>query len=403
VTARRASASGAAVVATWAAAGVAAAGEVRGAGVQEAGELEAGGFHPGVYVDSVVFGQSAAFTGPSHELGTGMNLGIRAAFEEANRNNPVFGRQLKLRWLDDGYEPEAAVANSRTLIDEGVFALIGAVGTPTSNAAEAVAGAASVPYIAPFTGAEFLRVDRDHVVNLRASYFQETEEMVERLTSDLGTRRIAILYQEDSYGDAGLQGVLGALERRGMELVSSGTYTRNTVAVKRALLAIREGNPQAVIIVGSYAAAAEFILWARELGMNSVFLNLSFVGSNALRQELGAEGEGVIVTQVVPFPLDTSLAVVRDYHAALRAVDPGAEPGFVSLEGYLAGRFTVEVLRRVGVSPTRTSFLEATRRGPIDLGGFVVEYGQGDNQGSDRVYMTEIRGGRFVSLTRLSR
>ncbi len=359
----------------------------------------------GVHADSIVFGQSAAFTGPAAELGRNMRLGIRAAFEEANRGGGVHGRQLRLVALDDGYEPETAATNTRALIEMGVFALIGAVGTPTSRSGEPVASSESVPYIGAFTGAEFLRSEeRPYVVNLRASYYQETAEMVERLTRDLGFRNIAVLYQNDSYGNAGLTGVVRALDQRGMTLAGTDSYMRNTRAVKRALLGLRKENPDAVIIIGAYQAAAEFIKWARRIGFSPVFVNISFVGSNALLNELGMEGNGVVVTQVVPFPRDRSVPVVRRYHDALRAVDRGVSPGFVSLEGYLAGRLAIEGLERVGADPTRDGFLEAlAAAGPIDMGGFVVEYGEGDNQGSDRVFLTEIRGARFESVTRLAR
>ena len=358
----------------------------------------------GVFADSIVFGQSAAFSGPTSELGSNMRLGILAAFDEANRRGGVQGRMLRLRSRDDGYEPEAASDNTHSLIAEGVFGLVGAVGTPTSTAAEPVASAAGVPYIGPFTGAEFLRENRDFVVNLRASYFQETEEMVERLTTDLGFTRFAVLYQDDNYGNAGLTGMRRALGRRDMVLVAEGAYVRNTTAVKRALLDIREGNPQAVIIIGAYQPAATFIRWARRIGVNAIFVNISFVGSNALLNELGAAGEGVVVTQVVPFPGDTSVPVVARYHQALEAADPDASPGFVSLEGYLAGLLIVEGLDRTGPEPTRESFLETLREaGPIDLGGFEVEYGERDNQGSDRVFLTRIQAGRFRAMERLSR
>ena len=377
------------------------------AAVASAQQAEAGG--DGVFADSIVFGQSAALRGLAGELGRNMNLGVRLAFEEANREGGVHGRLLKLLLRDDGYEPEAAIANTRELIAHGVFALIGAVGTPTSSRAAPIAEAARVPYIGAFTGAELLRgPEQRYVVNVRASYYQETDQMVERLTRDLGFERVAILYQDDSYGLAGYTGVRQALSRRDMALVGEGTYVRNTVAVKRALLDIREYNPQAVIIIGAYRPVAQFIMWARKIGMRAVFVNISFVGSNALLNELGRSGDGVVVTQVVPFPRDTSIPVVAQYQAALRAFDPAAEPGFVSLEGYLAGRLVAQVLREIsqpgGDPPTREAFLQRLEQaGPIDLGGFAVEYGPGDNQGSDAVFLTVIRDGRFVSVNRLSR
>ncbi len=362
----------------------------------------------GVGPASVMFGQSCALSGPAEALGEGMRLGITAAFEEANRAGGIHGRRLRLTTLDDRYEPEAAIANTDRLINqERVFALIGAVGTPTSKAAEPIATEAGVPYVGAFTGAEFLRDARKRptVINVRASYYQETEEMVERLTRDLGVERIGILYQDDSYGRAGLSGTLQALRRRGMTLAAEATYPRNTRAVKTAVLDLKHGNPEAVIIVGAYQPVATFIKWSRRLGFNPIFVNISFVGSSALAKALGSSGKDVIVTQVVPFPHDKWIPVVARYHESLHAVAPDAEPGFVSLEGYLTGRVAVEALRRAGPGLTRRGFIAALQEaGTMDLGGFMLLYGESDNQGSDRVYLTVIDDSeRFRSIRRLER
>ena len=361
---------------------------------------------PGVSEERIVFGQSAAFSGPAEALGRGMRLGILAAFDERNRAGGVHGRRLELVSLDDGYEPELAIGNTRRLIEnERVFALVGAVGTPTSNAAEPIASAAGVPYIGPFTGAEFLRSrSRPMVINVRASYFQETEEMVERLSSDLGMTRIGILYQDDSYGLAGFKGLSRALKRRKLELAGIGTYPRNTTAVKTAVLDLSYSRPEAVVIIGAYRPVAMFIRWARLLGFDPVFINISFVGSNALARELGEAGDGVLVTQVVPFPGDDSIPIVADYHRALAARSPESEPGFVSLEGYIVGRFVVEAVDRAGPDLTRNGFINAvTLTGMHDLGGFEVEFGPIDNQGSDRVFLTEIGpDGHYRPIERLA-
>ena len=348
---------------------------------------------PGVTAERVLFGQSAAFTGPAQELGLGMQTGIRAAFREANDRGGVHGRMLELVSLDDAYEPEAAVVNTLQLIEEEqVFGLIGAVGTPTSRSATPVAAEADVPYIAPFTGAAFLRGPAwDNIVNLRASYQQETEEMVARLTGDLGIDRIAVMYQDDSFGRDGYQGVRLALERRGMEPVAIGLYPRNTAAVKTALLDLRQGDPQAVIMIGAYQPVSTLISWAKHTGMDAVFLTVSFVGSNALAQALGNTGAGVVVTQVVPFPTNDSLPVVASYLNALSAHAPDAVPGFVSLEGYLAGRLAIEGLQRCGAELSRDCFLDSLRSAEtVDIDGFVLQYGEGDSQGSDEVFMTAI-------------
>ncbi len=347
----------------------------------------------GVSHQRILFGQSAAFSGPAQELGKNMRRGIQAAFAEANRQGGVHGRQLELQSLDDAYEPEAAIANTRQLIEqEGVFALIGAVGTPTSRSATPVAAAAAVPYIAPFTGAAFLRQPMwSNVINLRASYNQETEAMVARLTADLGIERIAVMYQDDSFGRAGYRGARQALERRGMEPVAIGVYPRNTTAVKTALLDLRSADPGAVILVGAYQPVAALIAWARHTGWDPVFITISFVGSNALARELGRGGTGVFVTQVVPFPANDIPPVVAAYRRALAAHAPEAAPGFVSLEGYLAGRLAIAALERCGPEVDRARFLESLRRdGLIDLGGFELSYGEADNQGSDAVFLTAI-------------
>ncbi|MCY4396521.1 MAG: ABC transporter substrate-binding protein [Rhodospirillaceae bacterium] len=347
----------------------------------------------GVSAERVLFGQSAAFSGPARDLGTNMRRGIEAAFAEVNENGGVHGRRLKLTSLDDAYEPEAAIANTARLAKEtGVFALIGAVGTPTSRSAVPVAAAAGVPYVAPFTGAEFLRDPKLRiVVNMRASYYQETEEMVARLIGDRGIRRIAVLYQDDTFGRAGYRGVLRALKSRNLKPVGTGVYPRNTTAVKTALLDLRSADPGAVVLVGAYKPVATFIAWARHIGFDPVFMTISFVGSNALRRELGSRGVGVFVTQVVPFPTADRPPVLKAYRRALARHPKGGQPGFVSLEGYLAGRLAIAALRDCGLQPDRACFLDRLRRKKeIDLDGFKLRYDTDDNQGSDRVFLTVI-------------
>ena len=357
-------------------------------------ELPSG--EPGISPDSILFGQSAAFSGPAQELGINMSLGIEAAFAEANRQGGVHGRQLLLTTMDDTYEPELAATNTSKLIkDEGVFALIGEVGTPTSRSATPVAANSGVPFIAPFTGAAFLRDPNwTNIINMRASYNQETEEMVERFTKDLDIERIAVLYQDDSFGRAGYNGALAALKRRGMEPVAVGLYPRNTTAVKTALLDLSKGRPEGVIMVGAYEPIGTFILWARQTRLiEAEFITISFVGSNALAEMLGPQGEGVFVTQVVPFPTDDKLPVVDSYLEALADYDADAVPGFVSLEGYLAGRLAIAGLERCGRDVTRACFLDSLLKGgEFDIDGFPLSYSgdSNDNQGSDTVFLTVI-------------
>lgn len=353
----------------------------------------------GIDAGQVRFAQVAALEGPAAALGQGMRLGLRAAFEEANRAGGIHGRQVVLDSFDDGYEPDLSVSHVRRLIAEDQhLGLIGAVGTPTSAATEPFATDAGWPFIGAFTGAGFLRNPTlTNVLNIRATYFAETEAWVKYLVDRRGLTSIAILYQDDGFGRVGLAGVTVALQKRGMSMVAEGTYTRNTVEVGLALQNIRKYKPQAVVMVGAYKPVAEFIRWSRRLDFDPVFVNISFVGSKALAEELGEDGAGVIVSQVVPFPWDMTLPVVAQYHAALEAIDPAAEPGFTSLEGYLVGRLALRALEEAGPELTRARFLtamQALRR--VSLGGVVMAFGPGDNQGMDSVFLTQITSeGRF--------
>jgi ABC-type branched-subunit amino acid transport system substrate-binding protein len=360
----------------------------------------------GVSDRKIVFGQVAALSGPAQDLGQGMRQGILAAFADANRHGGVFGRMLELSSFDDGYEPERTIEATKKLIEEDkVFAMIGAVGTPTSKAGQPIATAAQVPFVGPFTGAEFLRNPYNrYVINIRASYFEETEAWIEHLTKDLGITKIAILYQDDSFGLAGLEGVQAAMARRNMSLVASGTFKRNTTAVKSALLDIMKGQPEAVVTVAPYKPVAEFIKLAHLVKLDAVFVAMSFVGSNSLGQELGSKGAGVIISQVVPSPWDASLPVVASYQSAIAAADGKAAPGFVSLEGYLVGRLVVEALKRVPGDPTREKFLDVISTAPFDLGGMVLSFGPTKNQGSNQVFFTILQAdGSFKPVTRLVR
>jgi ABC-type branched-subunit amino acid transport system substrate-binding protein len=369
------------------------------------GALAFASVHPaaaenGVAADSITFGQAAVLEGPASALGRGMRAGIQAAFDEANARGGVHGRRLKLISRDDGYEPDRAIAETKKLIDEDkVFALIGPVGTPTSAAAQPIATAAHVPFIGPFTGAGFLRNPKlENVINVRASYGAETEAWIKHLTEDLKVRKIAIFYQDDAFGRAGLDGVKAAMGKRGLDLAGEATYERNTVAVKTALITLKRAEPEAVVMVGAYKPCAAFIRLARKIEFNPMFVNISFVGASALAKELGADGRGVVVSQVVPFPWDTSLKVVADYQAAIKNA-----PDFVSLEGYLVGRLAIAALEKMGAAPTREGLIKAIKdTGKFDIGGLEMTFGPTKNEGLDQVFLTVIQAdGSFKAVDRL--
>jgi len=359
----------------------------------------------GVTPDAILFGQAAALEGPSSALGQGMRQGILAAFAEINAKGGVHGRKLQLVSRDDGYDPDRSVMQTTKLIEEdNIFALIGAVGTPTAIATVPISSARHVPFIGPFTGAEFLRApELRSVVNIRASYSAEAEAWVKHLTEDLHFTNIAIFYQDDSFGRDGLAGVKRALEKRGMELSAEGTFERNTRFVNSALRIIKRAEPQAVVMIGTYGPCAEFIKLAHKAGFRPTFVNVSFVGANALAKELGAAGEGVVVSQVVPFPWDTSLKVVADYQAAQKALDPSLPPGFVSLEGYLSGRLAAAALELAGPHPTRAGLLRAINEvGRFDISGSVITVGPRMQDAPPKVFLTVIqKDGSFKAVDRL--
>ncbi len=340
----------------------------------------------------VRFGQSAAFTGPAGEIGKEFRLGIEAAILEANTKKTVPRARFSLVYYDDGYEPDRAIQNTRRLIqDNKVFALIGGVGTPTSRAALPIAVEANVPFIAPFTGADFLRQAgaARHAVNFRASYRQEINEMVDRMFDERLISRIGVLYQNDSFGKTGFEDVKASLSRYGLAPVASGSYERNTTAVKTAVIDISLAEPEAVIVIGAYKPAAAAIKWSHEIGFDPLFFNISFIGSQALQRELGKGDYDVFMTQILPDYRSDDLQLAKDYRQSLEEVWPGSIPNYVSFEGYAAGRMAIAAVARCEDNIQPACVLKQFS-GPtiFDIGGLELSFGPDDNQGSDRVYLT---------------
>lgn len=357
----------------------------------------------------LVFGMSAALSGPAQDLGLNMELGVRAAFEEQNRAGGIQGRLLKLIALDDGYEPDRAVPNMQELISvRNVLALIGNVGTPTAVASIPISNREGVPFFGAFTGAGVLRKTppERYVINYRASYAEETAAMVDALIDTVGIRpdEIAFFTQRDAYGDAGFAGGLSALKRHGVGdagLVAHGRYERNTLAVENGLadLLYNRIRPRAIIMVGAYAPCAEFIKLARASGLDALFLNVSFTGAEPLRIALGETGEGVVITQVVPH-YDSDLPIVRAYRSATDAVNPKVPPSFGALEGYVAGRILCYALMQAGGPIDRESIVVALESlGTFDIGlGVPLKLGPEEHQACHRVWPTIIRNNRIVPL-----
>lgn len=353
----------------------------------------------GVTDTEIRVGQFAALSGPAAELGKRMQLGILAHFTAINAAGGINGRKLKLISRDDSYEPEKAAAAVKALIEEEkVFALIGSVGTPTTLAAVPAINAARIPLIGPFTGAQALREPFNrNLFHVRASYFDETERIVQHL-STVGITKIAVFYQNDSYGKAGLEGVMRALSKRNLKPAAAVTVERNSVDVTGSLAEILKVSPEAVIQISAYKSSAALIKQAKAKSYGGQFFNVSFVGSKALAEELGADSIGVSISQVVPFPYIPSSAIVREYQQ--RMTESGnKEFDFSSMEGFLAAKVFTEGLRRAGTKNlSRDSFITALESlRDYNLGGFSVNYSEKSHEGSRFTDITIIgRGGKFM-------
>jgi branched-chain amino acid transport system substrate-binding protein len=355
----------------------------------------------------ITFGMSTVLSGPAADLGINMRDGVLAALEEANRGGGIHGCMLRLRSLDDSYEPAKTVSNMRALIsDSQVVAVIGNVGTPTAVAALPIAMQAKMPFYGAFTGAGALRKnppDR-YVFNYRASYLEETAAMVDALLEygKLKPEEIAFFTQRDAYGDAGFSGGIAALKAHGLQNVDRIThvrYERNTLAVEKAVsdLVLLNTPPRAIIMVGAYAPCAAFIHLARQNDLKSIFLNVSFVGSEPLAKALGADGEGVIVTQTVPH-YGSGQPVGRSYREALSQLDPKLSPTFGSMEGYISTRLLLAALAKKDGLVTRDSVIAALEHaGEIDLGlGIMLRLSDTVHQASHTVWPTVMRNGGVV-------
>jgi branched-chain amino acid transport system substrate-binding protein len=368
----------------------------------------AAGARPPPQAPDIVLGMSAALSGPSAALGRGMRTGVEAVLRRVNEAGGVAGRRLKLVALDDSYQADPVKDNMLRLIDrEQVLAVVGSVGTQGASVAVPIANERKVLLFGAFSGAEVLRKsppDR-YVINLRASYAEETDVMVRGLLKrGIKPQQIAFFTQKDAYGDSGYAGAVRALKELGFDdpqSLAHGRYERGTLDVEEGVLALIQARvrPRAVIMVGSYAACARFIRLARQLLPSAMFLNVSFVGSAALNQALGADGDGVIITQVVPH-YESSLPGVAEYRNALSRSAPGVAPDFVSLEGYFVAKAFVEGLRRAGPNPTRERIVDAIENGgPIDIGiGRPLQYSKSEHQGSHQVWLTVIRDRKIVPL-----
>jgi branched-chain amino acid transport system substrate-binding protein len=343
--------------------------------------------------DRIVLGQSAPFTGPSAQLGIQFNRGARLYFEQVNAQGGVARRNVELVNVDDGYEPDRCVENTRKLIADDAFALFGYIGTPTSVAALPLATAARIPFFGPFTGAMALRQPGNrYAFHLRASYNDETALIVKQLTS-LGLKKIAVFYQNDAYGKAGLDGVTLALAKLEIKPVALATVERNSVDVAQSVKTLVATAPDAIVQIGAYKACAAFIRTAQKAGYGGTFYNVSFVGTQALADELGKDGAGVVVSQVMPSPYNPARPIAREFLEAVKKGGGDYQANFSSMEGYLAAKVIVDGLKRAGGKPTRDTLITGLESlGSQSYGGFSVSFSPSDHVASSFVELSMLTG-----------
>lgn len=356
----------------------------------------------GVTDSSITLGMSSPFTGPNGVYGMQMREAITAYFDQLNKSGGINGRKIELITIDDGYETERTLANTKTLIqDKRVFALMGYYGsTPTTEAMNKVFGPAKVPLIGTISGAGSLREpvsanpNSRYMFNIRASYADEAEAIVDQILS-LGLKNIAVFYQNDGFGKSGLEGVSNALKRANLVPVAVGTVERNSLDVSKATEAISKSNPQAVVMVTLYKPTAAFVKAMKQQGQFPMFLTLSPVGGEVLAQELGNEARGIGISQVVPYPWNDTIGVVREYQKLLGKQKE--KFSYYGLEGYITARLVAEGIRKMGKDVTREKLVTALEGlQNFDLGGFKVSYGPNSRLGSRFVELTVVGSGGKV-------
>ena len=359
---------------------------------------------PGVTEREILIGSCSALEGPSHFLGTETVTGAKAYFDMINDAGGVDGRKLKLISYDDSYDPAKTEACFNRLMEQKVFALGFFVGTPTAVKYLPMAESNKIPLVGLFTGAQTLYVPLRHwVVNVRASYFDETREQIDGLWGTLGYKKIGVIYPDDPFGAAVLDGVKTALKVHGVDPVAMASYQRQTAQVGGAIDTVRAANPDAVVVVGPANTVAPILKQSHAKGWKPLFLTVSFVGTDDLIQEAGPDAEGIVVTQVVPPYYLTEYKTVTLYRRTLTKYYPSAQPNFVSLEGFVDAMVLVEGLKRAGKEVTREGLIrgiEAIHDLDVGLGSkLLLDYSAKDHKGFDHVIPTVVRGGRAVPFT----
>ena len=353
----------------------------------------------GITSKEIKLASCSALDGPARVLGIQTVLGATTYLNYINESGGVNGRKVQLLAFDDGYDPTRTTACFHRLETEKVFAAGFFVGTPTAAQYVPMAQAAKLPVVGLFTGAQLLYEPLKHyIVNVRASYYDETREQVDNLWESIGARKIAVLYQDDAFGKTVLDGVKLALTKHHSAPVATGTFERGSMDIEKGLSEVEAAHPQAVVLVGPYSPVAAIVKRAHAKGWHPIFLTVSFVGTEQFIKEAGIDADGTIITQVVPPPDRTDLPTVKLYRDMLTKYFPQSQPSFISLEGFLDAMVFVEGLKRAGKDLTREKFIqgiESMHNTDLGLGPKLrANYSSSSHKGLNEVYVTVVRGGK---------
>ena len=346
----------------------------------------------------IVLGQSTDLTGPLGELGSAMHQGAQAAFAAVNARGGIQGRSIVLNTLDDQYDVQKGLANVKQLMaDPNTFALFNCMGTANVEAMLPLVLESGIPFFAPFTGAQLSRVPQRNVFDIRASYAEEAEKLVQHLNT-LGIKRIAIAYQANSFGKEVFNATQRSMAKLGLPDGPSATVENNASDAATAAAKIAQAQPEAVLIGLAGKPAMEFVKSFRALRRGTSLYGLSVLGTSANIAALGADGVGMALTQVMPLPTNPVVPVSREFMQAWKAIGAKAEPSHLALEGYINARVFCEALQRAGKNPTRASFIDATwSLRKLDLGGFEVHATEPGRNASRFVELTLVgRDGKYV-------
>ena len=346
----------------------------------------------------LVIGQSAPFSGPSAQTAKDYQQGLLAWFAEVNRRGGIHGRRLRLVSLDDSYDPQLTLRNTRRLVEQQqAIALIGIFGTANSKAILPLVEKVGIPFVAPRTGARaLLKPFRPMVFNMRASYQAEIDQVIDHLVRD-GRHQVAVVHIQDAYGEDGLRSSQAALARHNLRPVAIAGVKRNSTNTAAAARQVVAANANAVLVIATFTSSASLSRDLSRLGSRAQLMNLSPVGIEGLQDALpGGQANGIGISQVVPFPWNRRVPVVAQYQRMMQRQQKEARYGYSSLEGFLAARWLTAALEKAGPNPSRARVAAAFRSLPnLDLGGFRLRLKPGDNQASDLVELTFLGSQRW--------